>query len=369
LIHLTPVSVPYIWKELYENHQNILNLRGLMANGTPVHMHLKGLTGSSASAFAASVIKKDEFSHLFILNDREEAAYFFNDLENFCPEREIFFFPSSFRRSVCEGQTDPAGMISRTGFIDRLSGNTYPLVVVTYPEAFAEKVMPASEVDRLKLKLKKGESVSRDFMVELLKEYHFSEKDFVYEPGDFAIRGSIVDVFSFSCDRPYRIDFFGNDVESIRIFDVETQLSEQQLESVSIIPNLHDPGIDHEDGETNGRTFIISLMAPQTAVWTRDLQFILSRSDEIYNECRAGGTKGIALPGTGREIEEVTGHFPVLEFGQSSFLKTRPSWNSIPHPSLPSTRTSGFLPKSFQPAKSKATQTTYFLRVRSSLNV
>ncbi len=328
--------MPDILKQLYNHHPNVSKLSGMADSPRPVRCHLRGAAGSSASMFAATIANEKDTDHLFILNDKEEAAYFFNDLESFCPGREIFFFPSSYRRSIREGQKDPAGMIQRTGFMDRLSDSRPPVMVVTYPEALAEKIIPASGFKKLKLQLIRGESVSRDFLVEILNEYQFREKDFVYEPGDFAIRGSIVDVFSYSCDHPYRIDFFGNEVESIRIFDIESQLSERQLESVSIIPNIQEPDTFYH-GEEYEQTSIISHLDEKTIIWTRDLQFILSRSDEIYSECRtAESVKETAMPCAGNEILDAIQPFHLMEFGQSAFFKdnTILAFNTSPQPAF-----------------------------------
>ncbi len=305
-------------EKLYGQHPNTLKLYSLIDSGSRFNCHLRGLPGSSAAMLAATILINKNSSHLFVLGDKEEAAYFHNDLESFCPGRKIFFFPSSFKRSAKSRQDDAAGMIQRTEVLDRLSGDPEPISIVTYPEALAEKVMPGDQLKKLKLHLKTGEVVTRDFLVEVLSEYHFSEKDFVYEPGDFAIRGSIVDVFSYSDNRPYRIDFFGNEVESIRLFDIETQLSEERLESVSIIPNIQDPENygDHSAGASS-RTSVISLMNENTLIWTSDLELISSRLDDPGLHIESGNR---FLSSSAELIDEIS-HLPLLEFGQSAFCR------------------------------------------------
>ncbi|MFP4366142.1 MAG: transcription-repair coupling factor [Bacteroidales bacterium] len=271
-------------KNLYSKHPGTVKLYETIDNTQPARCHLKGLSGSSASMLTATIIRNRQFSHLCILNDKEEAAYFFNDLESFCPGHKLFFFPSSFKRTVHASQEDPSGMVQRTALLESLAGNSMPAAIVTYPEAITEKVIPRSELEKLKIQLITGETISRDFLVDMLNEYGFTEKDFVYEPGEFAIRGSIVDVFSYSCDRPYRIDFFGNEVESIRIFDIESQLSEEQMESVSIIPDIRGSagGEDKSPGHS-GRVSVVSMMDKNTLIWVNNPELISARIQELYD--------------------------------------------------------------------------------------
>ncbi len=217
-------------------------------------------------------------------------------------------------------------MIQRTEVLDHLVKNLKPSVIVSYPEALFEKVILAADMARLKLHLTKGESVSRDFIVEVLTEYGFMETDFVYEPGEFAIRGGIVDVFSFSYDQPCRIDFFGNEVESIRFFDIETQLSENRVDSVSIIPNIQDIGRQMGELDTNGeRCSLVSLMGSKTILWTKDMKFAVDRINILYESTELPDSKNnrdiksIFLYRGDEFIAEAEG-YPVLEFGQSSFF-------------------------------------------------
>ncbi len=283
----------------------------MIESGSRFRCQLKGLAGSSAAMFASTIINHSAFANIIILADREEAAYFYNDMETFCPEKEIFYFPSSYKSSLKNPQNDPAGMIQRTEVLDRLAESTGPITVVTFPEALAEKVLPANEIKKLKLQINTGESISRDFLVEVLNEYRFREKDFVYEPGEFAIRGSIVDVFSYSGDHPYRIDFFGNEVESIRVFDIETQLSEKQLEYVSIMPDIRE---SERGGE--GKTWkkpLFSLLDEQTLIWASDFELIASR---IGNLCADASDPVHFLTDAG-ELTAGIKPFPLLEFGRS----------------------------------------------------
>ncbi len=305
----------YILKELYGQHPNTIKLYGMIDSNDIFKCHLRGLAGSSASMFAATIINNRHCDHLCILNDKEEAAYFYNDLENYCSGKKIFFFPSSYKSSLKNRQNDPAGMIQRTEALDWLSDAAEPAVIVTFPEALVEKVLPGLELKKLKLHIGTGEYISRDFLVEVLHEYRFSEKDFVYEPGEFAIRGSIVDVFSYSSDHPYRIDFFGNEVESIRVFDIETQLSENRLESVTIIPNIQGPvNMDKDTSEKPEMTSLFSLLNKKTCIWTDDIQLIASRTEDLGREA---GNPDFFLS-NGDELINETIRFSHLEIGQSA---------------------------------------------------
>ena len=321
------------------HHSNTERLKTQLENKNPVKCHLRGLSGSSVSFLAAGMIRELKANHLFILNDKEEAAYFFNDLENLLPGNKIFFFPSPFKRQTQNRQTDPAGLIQRTELLDAvLRNNAPPLAVVTYPESIAEMIIRAPVFDKIRLELVPGESVSRDFLVEALSLYGFKETDFVYEPGDFAIRGSIVDVFSFSCDQPYRIDFFGDEVESVRFFDIETQLSEKVLNSASIIPNIQEAA---EQPGTEDRVSVISLLEENTLLWTKDIELTLFTIDEMNRAAKSENNQSDEPEGSRvlLQSEKLLGEMmplPVIEFGQTTFFRsgTLIEFNTSPQPSF-----------------------------------
>jgi transcription-repair coupling factor (superfamily II helicase) len=322
----------------YDKHPNILQLGGIINNTGVSRCHLKGLSGSSVSLFAASVISNYNSDHLFILSDKEEAAYFLNDLESFCPDQKIFFFPSSFKRSFQKEDTDPAGMIQRTELLEILSGKAARTIIVTYPEGLLEKVIPGATLQKMKLQLSEGESLSRDFIVEVLAEYGFRETDFVYEPGEFAIRGSIIDVFSYSNDRPYRIDFFGNEVESIRLFDIESQLSESRVKSASILPDIRKAG---EAGqlmpEPEDRFNLVSLLDAKSFIWMSDPGVTITGLNNLYESVdlpdESIPDKGTFFCNGDELLEEISRH-TVLESGQTAFFRESKiiEFNTTPQP-------------------------------------
>jgi hypothetical protein len=170
--------------------------------------------------------------------DKEEAAYYLNDLENLINDQDVLFYPSSYRRPYQIEETDNANILLRAEVLNRINSRKKPSIIVTYPEALFEKVVTRKELDKNTLKVAVADQISIDFINEVLFEYNFKRVDFVSEPGEFSVRGGIIDVFSFSNDNPYRIEFFGNEVDSIRTFDVETQLSLEKQKKIAIIPNV-----------------------------------------------------------------------------------------------------------------------------------
>ncbi|HEU4716935.1 MAG TPA: CarD family transcriptional regulator, partial [Bacteroidia bacterium] len=221
----------------------ITEISGARAAG----IQLRGLAGSAGAFFASAVLQRSSQSHLFILGDKEEAAYFLNDLEGLLGVNmdetgtrssfPVLFFPASYRRPYQVEDTDNANVLLRAEVLDRIRREK-KVAVVTYPGALAEKVVTRQLLEKNTLQLKRGEKISIAFVTDLLNEYGFERNDYVYDAGQYAVRGGIVDVFSFANEHPYRIEFFGDDVESIRTFDPLTQLSVKNLDRLTIIPNV-----------------------------------------------------------------------------------------------------------------------------------
>ena len=224
-------------QRIYAGHPNTAGLAALLEDSSVRTIFLGGLHASAAPLFISSFIRENKQTFVFILGDQEEAGYFYHDLTQVNGEENILFFPSSYRLAVKYGQKDAANEILRTEVLSRLQkGDT--LCIVTYPDALAEKVVSQEELTDKTLKLSVGEHVDTEFIAEVLTGYGFEHVDYVYEPGQYAVRGSIIDVFSFASEFPYRIDFFGDEVDSIRTFEVENQLSKEKKQSVAIVPEL-----------------------------------------------------------------------------------------------------------------------------------
>jgi len=241
-------------------------------------IHLNGLTGSLASIIGAACFNLSGKASIFILNDKEEAAYFHNDLEQFIPENDLLFYPGSYRRPYQIEETDNANILMRAEVLNRLSSRRKPSCIVTYPDAIFEKVITKKELNKNTLKLSVGEGISIDFLNETMFEYGFEYSDFVSEPGQFAIRGGIVDIFSFSNEHPYRIEFFGDEVESIRSFNINTQLSIQEVKKLNIIPNLENKGI------TESRVSFIHYLEDKAQIWIKDKTFCNAQLDKLYQK-------------------------------------------------------------------------------------
>ena len=203
---------------------------------------LQGLLSSAAPLLFASLARHDSYCMVFILQDADEAGYFYHDLTQIMGTDDVLFFPSSYRRAVKYGQRDPANEILRTEVLSRLSQQqqraSHPLYVVTSPEAMSELVVSKQRLDERTLTLGVGQTVDIVRTEKTLRDFGFSQVDYVYEPGQFAVRGSILDVYSFSSELPYRIDFFGDEIDTIRTFEVQDQLSKERKESVEIVPEL-----------------------------------------------------------------------------------------------------------------------------------
>ena len=239
-------------------------------------LHLSGLYGSATSIIGACCFNEDDNTHLFILKDKEQAAYFFNDLEQFISEKDLLFYPGSYRRPYQIEETDNANVLMRAEVLNRLSSRRKPSCIVTYPDALFEKVITKKELTKNTLKLNIGEEIGIDFLNETLFEYGFEYTDIVAEPGQFSIRGGIVDVFSFSNEHPYRIEFFGDEVESIRSFNINSQLSVLEVKKLNILPNVENKDILEE------RIPFMHYLEKNASVWIDDQDLCEGQLDKLY---------------------------------------------------------------------------------------
>jgi len=239
-------------------------------------IHISGLVGAATSLVIADTFKKLELPLLLIFNDKEEAAYHLNDLENILGDKEVLFYPGSYRRPYQIEETDNANVLLRSEVLNRINSRKKPAIIVTYPDALFEKVATRKELEKNTLKISVGDQLSIDFINEVLFEYQFHRTDFVTEPGEFSVRGGILDVFSFSNDKPYRIEFFGNEVESIRTFDVETQLSLEQVKKVLVIPNV--------DASTSliSRISFLKYIQANTVVFIKNPELLFNGIDTLF---------------------------------------------------------------------------------------
>lgn len=307
------------------------------------HMHLKGLSGSSHSFVFSSVFKHLERKHLIILNDKEEAAYFLNDLENLVGENQVLFFPSSYRRAYHVEDTDNANILLRAEVLSKINQSKEGKIIVTYPEAISEKVVTQQHLQKNTLELHAGETISIDFISEVFIEYGFERVDFVIEPGQFSIRGGIVDVFSFANDNPYRIEFFGDDVDSIRSFDAVTQLSIKNYDKIIIIPNVQ--GKILQESRTGFIDFISAQNTSEPVIWIKDLQFALDKIKKEFDNAEhafsklESAIKRLSPIELYTSEEEFKRHFSggcTIEFGTQHLLKAEKTiyYNTTPQPTF-----------------------------------
>ena len=294
--------------------------------------------GSSLSFVLAEIFKQADVPLLLVFNDKEEAAFYLNDLELLLNEKNVLFYPGSYRRPYQIEETDNANVLLRAEVLNRINSRKKPAVIVTYPDALFEKVVTRKELEKNTLKIAVGDHLSLDFVNEVLFEYQFKRVDFVSEPGEFSVRGGIVDVFSFSHDEPFRIEFFGDDIDSIRTFDVETQLSTAQIKKIDIIPNVANKLL-----KENRQSFL-EYIASKTIVFTKTPDLLFSKVDELFNKAET------AFKSLTSELKHATPEelfcnsnlikkqlldFSLVEFGPSAlFSKEVFSFNVTPQPSF-----------------------------------
>ena len=221
-------------KKLYQKHGSVAKLSKLLEDGKIGNITLRGLKASSASVVVSELVGKANL--LVVLDDGEQAGYFYNDLAQLCPEDNIDFLPSSYKRTIKYGIKDPANEILRTEVLTHLQSLQGTMCTVTYSEALAEKVVDKQALSDNTVVLRRGERHEMSEVVNRLLEIGFKKVDYVYEPGQMAVRGSLIDVYSYSSENPYRIDFWDDEIDSIKTFDVVDQLSKEKLEMITLVP-------------------------------------------------------------------------------------------------------------------------------------
>ncbi|HAE24909.1 MAG TPA: transcription-repair coupling factor, partial [Prevotellaceae bacterium] len=276
-------------QSLFARSPRVKALGRMLVDNSPGNITLSGLCASSApmvfSAVGSACPQAFSKPFLFILDDEEQAGYFYNDLnqiltggntqDNF-NTNAVCFLPSSFRRAVKYGQRDAANEILRTDTLTRLSTGRTPLLAVTYPSAMTELVVSKQQLNTNTLPLSKGQNIDIRDVHKKLFDLGFRRTDYVYEPGQFALRGSLIDVYSFSCEHPYRIDFFGDEIDSLRTFDVENQLSIDKLPEIQIVSQLTSSSEQCES--------LLTFLPQDTIIVTRDMTFLKQEIQRIWDE-------------------------------------------------------------------------------------
>ncbi len=260
----------------YAKQPQVAALAKAVGNVRERRIFLEGLLASSGPLVFGSLAQKTAATILFILQDAEEAGYFYHDLTQLMGDRQVLFFPSSYRRSVKYAQRDPANEILRTEVLSQLAAEGRGLYIVSYPEAVAEMVVSKKQLDTRTLTLTTGQTVATATIEQTLQEFGFREVDYVYEPGQYALRGSILDVYSYSSEFPFRIDFFGDEIDSIRTFEVEDQLSKERRERVDIVPELA--------GLTEDKESLFRFLPDETLLCLKDYGYVADAIDRTFQE-------------------------------------------------------------------------------------
>jgi len=308
---------------------------------------LKGAAGSLPAMLCAALHQSSDYNHLIVLNDKEEAAYFQNDLSALLPGKDVLFFPDSYKRPQFFEEINNNQVMQRTEVVNRLHHpGSKKQMAVTYPEALFERVVDTRELDSQSLRLKTGDPLDLDFTIDLLVDLHFERVDFVYEPGQFSLRGGILDIFSYGNEYPYRIELLGDQIESLRTFDPTDQLSVKKIASVSIVPNLQ----TFFQKEKKGAVW--QVFPENTLVWVKDIAHLqevmercMERARKYKEEMRHHNPMGDQHPMAEASPEEVylsagqfmdgIRKFRLLEFGGKSFYGgAGVEWPSRPQPSF-----------------------------------
>lgn len=321
------------FQQLYALHPQVKELAKRVSS-LERNIKISGLSGSSSALVIASLFKTNPQTHIIVRDDADESAYLYNDLKQILSTDEVFFFPSSFKKAIKLSQLDAANEILRTEVLNRLANTSIPCLIVTSPEAIMAKVVSAESMQTRMLRMHVGENLGIEFMVEMLREYGFEQVDFVYEPGQFSVRGSIVDIFSFANELPYRCDFFGDEVESIRIFDIETQLSQEKKTEIIIIPDLqHD--------KTSTHVSFFDFIPANSQLSFTSVAFARDKINQLYNELLVKANEAEHKTPhlkkthiTGDDLIEQVQNFPIIEWGEKAFFKhqTTIHFNTSPQP-------------------------------------
>lgn len=329
---------------IYAAHPAVKALSDALTVGTQRTFRAGGLCASAAPLAFCGLFEAykqaRQYPFLFILDDADEAGYFYHDMIQIRGDDGIFFFPSSYRHAVKYGNRDDANVILRTQVLSRLAGGQLPLCIVTFPQAIAEKVVPGNELTARSLRLSRQQHAGITATEKRLNDFGFSKTDYVYEPGQYAVRGSIIDVFSFSSEMPFRIDFFGDEIESIRTFDIQTQLSADKQESALIVGR----GMDQQTELVP----ITRLFPPDTVVVTKDIDYVGDAVTKVFADGFSasaltdveitGATGTQQLPNAGELLvdgaELLKGLMPLrrIEFGAGTCTQASYVFSTTPQP-------------------------------------
>lgn len=321
-LHLRPVLKASAFLDLVKQDGLIQTLAEGIRTRQPQRIRLKNLSGSLDSVVFAATRSVSHATHLVLLHDREEAFYFLNDLQQLLPQRDILLFPMSYKRPYEYDEIENANVLMRAEALDKINSHPDSQIIITYPEALSEKVITKKTLSSNTFAIKKGEKLDREFLEEFLHSYDFEKTDFVYEAGQFAARGGIIDVFSYAHEKPVRIELFGDEVDEIRTFDPGSQLSIDRLEEVRLLPDVQTKLVLEE------RQSLLEFVPATTRLWVKDFQHAVDMLDTCFGHAESKFDRialhGLApVPGLTPEKLFVSGEafsaqaktFQIIEFG------------------------------------------------------
>lgn len=325
---------------IVSKHDSFKNIKTLLKDKAPNVINIKGLSGSSKSFFTANVFKQTRHNTIFILNDKEAAAYHFNELQEFLGKENVLFYPESYRRPYDIEKTDNNNILLRSEVLNNITSNQVSLIV-TYPQALYEKVVSKKEIQRNTLQITKGDNLDLEFVNEVLFEYQFKRVDFVTEPGEFSVRGGIIDIFSYSHDEPYRIEFFDDEIESIRTFDIESQLSIEAKSTATIMP--HVGGSLSKEQRQGFLEFIpknSEILIENAQYLSTEVDLLFKKSETIYNNLNKDikYSKPEELFNRGEDLLKQSTAFHQIEFSNANHIhaddKHRFEFQTEPQPAF-----------------------------------
>ncbi len=305
----------------YKQHSAIKSI--VDYHKTNNHGFVKGLKGSSPAMIVGAVFENSNQSFCIVHNDKEAAAYFYNDLQNILGENKVEFLPASYQRSIQYGKVNRNNILLRTDVLSKVSTNQNPVIIVTYPEALMEKVISKEQLVSNTFTIRKDDKLSMEFVVELMEEFEFERTDFVHEPGQYSVRGGLLDIFSFAGEEPFRVDFFGDEISNIRIFDIENQLTKSIPDYITIIPNIQDKITE------SSRISLTQYLPENTTYWFSDLDFTIERINQIIEKTNPEENKNEQSYGEITDVVEngnlLINHMKekhTIEFKQSELLNS-----------------------------------------------
>ena len=314
--------------KVYKEDTVIQSIAERIRPNETTRLRLKGLVGSLDAVVAAATYQINKQTNIFVLHDKEEAAYFHNDLQNLMGEKEVLLFPTSYKRPYQFDETENANILMRAEILNRINHKaSIGELIVTYPEALTEKVINKKSLSSNTFTAKVGEALDVEFLTELLQTYDFEPTDFVYEAGQFSVRGGVLDVFSYAHDLPYRIELFGNEIDSIRTFDPVSQLSKENIKEINIIPNVQTKLL----AET--RQSFLSFIPKNSKIWFKDYQQTLDTIEKYFIKATENfdqilGVTDAQIVLSPEELFEKHNTFKAdlkgytqLEFGSRAYLK------------------------------------------------